>query len=100
MHNFTQSSALQLSDMGIRVNTIMPGWVHTPFTDYLYADPEQSKYRTDRVPLGRWGEPEDIAAGILFLASEDSSYMTGAELLMDGGVSAGSVRPANPRGNG
>ena len=97
MHNFTQSSALQLSGMGIRVNTIMPGWVHTPFTDYLYRDSEQSKYRTDRVPLGRWGEPEDIAAGILFLASDDSSYMTGAELLMDGGVSAGSVRPENPR---
>ena len=65
--------------------------------DSLYSDPEQRKYRTDRVPLGRWGEPEDIAAGILFLASDDSSYMTGAELLMDGGVSAGSVRPENPR---
>jgi NAD(P)-dependent dehydrogenase (short-subunit alcohol dehydrogenase family) len=97
MLNFTMSSALQLSSLGIRVNTIMPGWVHTPFTDYLYTDPEQSKFRTDRVPLGRWGEPEDIAAGILFLASDDASYMTGAELLMDGGVSAGSVRPANPK---
>ena len=97
MLNFTMSSALQLASMGIRVNTILPGWVHTPFTDYLYRDPEQSKFRTDRVPLGRWGEPEDIAAGILFLASDDASYMTGAELLMDGGVSAGSIRPANPR---
>ena len=97
MHNFTMSSALQLSQLGIRVNTIMPGWVHTPFTDYLYSDPEQSKYRTDRVPLRRWGKPDDIAGGILFLASEDASYMTGAELLMDGGVSAGSVRPANPK---
>jgi 3(or 17)beta-hydroxysteroid dehydrogenase len=97
MHNFSMSSALQLSHLGIRVNTIMPGWVHTPFTDYLYSDPEQSKYRTDRVPLRRWGKPDDIAGGILFLASEDASYMTGAELLMDGGVSAGSVRPANPK---
>ena len=97
MLNFTMSSALQLASMGIRVNTILPGWVHTPFTDYLYSDTEQSKFRTDRVPLGRWGEPEDIAAGILFLASDDASYMTGAELLMDGGVSAGSVRPTNPR---
>ena len=97
MLNFTQSSALQLGGMGIRVNTIMPGWVHTPFTDYLYRDPEQSKFRTDRVPLGRWGEPEDIAAGILFLASDDASYMTGGELLMDGGVSAGSIRISNPQ---
>jgi NAD(P)-dependent dehydrogenase (short-subunit alcohol dehydrogenase family) len=96
MLNFSMSSALQLAELGIRVNTIMPGWVHTPFTDYLYSDPEQSKYRTDRVPLGRWGKPEDIAGGILFLASDDASYMTGAELLMDGGVSAGSVRPKNP----
>ena len=97
MLNFSQSSALQLGGMGIRVNTIMPGWVHTPFTDYLYRDPEQSKFRTDRVPLGRWGEPEDIAAGILFLASDDASYMTGGELLMDGGVSAGSIRISNPQ---
>ena len=97
MLNFSMSAALQLSGMGIRVNTIMPGWVHTPFTDYLYSDAEQSKYRTDRVPLGRWGKPDDIAGGILFLASEDASYMTGAELLMDGGVSAGSVRPKNPK---
>tara|TARA_Y100001936_G_scaffold249376_1_gene299525 strand:- start:1021 stop:1842 length:822 start_codon:yes stop_codon:yes gene_type:complete len=99
MHNFTQSSALQLSELGIRVNTIMPGWVHTPFTDYLYSDTEQSKYRLDRVPLKRWGKPDDIAAGILFLASDDASYMTGGELLIDGGVSAGSVRPANPKSN-
>ncbi|MDP6666810.1 MAG: SDR family oxidoreductase, partial [Dehalococcoidia bacterium] len=97
MVNFTRSSALQLAGMGIRVNTILPGWVHTPFTDYLYADPVQSKFRTDRVPLGRWGEPEDIAAGILFLASDDAAYMTGAELLMDGGVSAGPMRLKNPR---
>jgi NAD(P)-dependent dehydrogenase (short-subunit alcohol dehydrogenase family) len=97
MLNFSMSSALQLAELGIRVNTIMPGWVHTPFTDYLYTDPEQSKYRTDRVPLGRWGKPEDIAAGILFLASDDASYMTGAELLMDGGVSAGSTRLKNPK---
>jgi len=97
MLNFSMSAALQLSGLGIRVNTILPGWVHTPFTDYLYSDPEQSKFRTDRVPLGRWGKPEDIAGGILFLASDDASYMTGAELLMDGGVSAGSVRPANPK---
>jgi NAD(P)-dependent dehydrogenase (short-subunit alcohol dehydrogenase family) len=99
MLNFTQSSALQLGSMGIRVNTIMPGWVHTPFTDYLYTDPVQSQYRTDRVPLGRWGEPEDIAGGILFLASDDASYMTGGELLMDGGVSAGSIKITNPREN-
>lgn len=50
------------------------------------------------MPLGRWGKPEDIAAGILFLASDDASYMTGGELLIDGGVSAGSLRIKNPRG--
>ncbi|MEK9676460.1 MAG: SDR family oxidoreductase, partial [Chloroflexota bacterium] len=85
MLNFTRSSALQLADKGIRVNTILPGWVHTPFTDYLYQDEEQSAFRVSRVPLGRWGKPEDISAGILFLCSDDASYMTGGELLMDGG---------------
>ena len=66
-------------------------------TSGSWADPKKRKVIESQTALGRWGEPEDIAAGILFLASEDSSYMTGAELLMDGGVSAGSVRPANPR---
>ena len=98
MLNFTRSSALQLADKGIRVNTILPGWVHTPFTDYLYQDEEQSAFRVSRVPLGRWGKPEDISAVILFLCSDDASYMTGGELLMDGGVTAGVPRPKNPRG--
>ncbi len=98
MLNFSQSSALQLGSMGIRVNTIMPGWVHTPFTDYLYKDPVQNKFRADRVPLGRWGTADDIAAGILFMASDDAAYMSGGELLMDGGVTAGTVGLKNPRG--
>ncbi|MCB1744313.1 MAG: SDR family oxidoreductase [Gammaproteobacteria bacterium] len=97
MINFTKSEALQLAPLGIRVNAVSPGWVHTPFTDYLHTNPEQHAYRMGRVPLKRWGQPEEIAAGILFLLSDDASYVTGSELLMDGGVSAGQYRPENPR---
>ena len=65
--------------------------------NYLYKDKLQRDYRSNRVPLGRWGEPSDIASSILFMLSEDASYITGSSLLVDGGVMAGELsRPANP----
>ncbi|MBR92126.1 MAG: hypothetical protein CL903_04935 [Dehalococcoidia bacterium] len=96
MINFTKSAAMQLADKNIRVNVVMPGWVHTPFTDYLYNDEIQSEHRVSQVPLKRWGKPSDIAAAILFLSSDDASYMTGSQMLVDGGVTAGRMRIANP----
>ena len=91
-----RSAAMQLADKNIRVNVIMPGWVHTPFTDYLYRDKIQSEHRLSQVPLKRWGKPNDIAAAILFLSSDDASYMTGSQMLIDGGVTAGRMRITNP----
>ena len=96
MINFTKSAAMQLAKKNIRVNVIMPGWIHTPFTDYLYKDKVQSEHRLSQVPLNRWGKPEDIASAILFLSSDDSSYMTGSQMLIDGGVTAGRMRISNP----
>ena len=64
MINFTKSAAMQLADKNIRVNVVMPGWVHTPFTDYLYNDEIQSEHRVSQVPLKRWGKPDDIAKKI------------------------------------
>ena len=65
--------------------------------EYLYKDKTQREYRSNRVPLGRWGVPADIASSILFMLSEDASYITGSSLLVDGGVMAGELsRPANP----
>ncbi len=86
--NFTKSSALQLSKYGIRVNTILPGWTRTPFTEHLYLNQKHKESRENQIPLGRWGEPSEIAAGILFLLSDDASYITGSSIVIDGGVTA------------
>lgn len=85
---FSRSAAVQFAGMGIRVNAVLPGWTHTPFTDELFHDEDASATRINRTPLGRWGEPEEIAAGILFLCSDDASFITGTELVIDGGVTA------------
>tara|TARA_B100000029_G_scaffold514978_1_gene619898 strand:+ start:812 stop:1618 length:807 start_codon:yes stop_codon:yes gene_type:complete len=86
--NFTKSSALQLSKYGIRVNTILPGWARTPFTEHLYKEDKLRESRENQIPLGRWGDPSEIAAGILFLLSDDASYITGSSIIIDGGVTS------------
>lgn len=93
MLHFTRAAAIQYAADGIRVNSVLPGWVKSPFTEWIFTDEQLSKYRTDQVPLGRWGEPTEIAAAILFLLSNDASYITGSELLIDGGVTAGFYPP-------
>lgn len=93
MTHFTRGAAIQYASWNIRVNSVLPGWVKSPFTKWIFTDEKLSKYRTDRVPLGRWGEPHEIAAAILFLLSDDASYVTGSELLIDGGVTAGFFPP-------
>jgi 3alpha(or 20beta)-hydroxysteroid dehydrogenase len=89
MTHFTRGAAIQYGAEGIRVNCVLPGWVKSPFTKWIFTDEKLSAYRTNRVPLGRWGEPQEIAAAILFLLSDDASYITGSELLVDGGTTAG-----------
>ncbi len=85
---FTKVAAIQYAGQGTRVNAVLPGWVHTPFTTWAHDDETQRNSRTQRVPLGRWGKPEEIAAVILFLGSDDASYVTATEVLVDGGVIA------------
>ena len=89
MLHFTRASAIQLAKFGIRCNSVLPGWAYTPFTRHIYAVDSERDWRSERVPLGRWGEPEEIANGVCFLASDEASYITGSELLIDGGVTAG-----------
>ena len=89
MLHFTRASAIQLAKFGIRCNSVLPGWVHTPFTEHIFAVESDREWRSERVPLGRWAEPEEIANGVCFLASDEASYITGSELLIDGGVTAG-----------
>jgi meso-butanediol dehydrogenase / (S,S)-butanediol dehydrogenase / diacetyl reductase len=73
---------------GIRANTISPGMIHTPATDPLLSDPPEVFRRMvlDRIPMGRVGQPEDIAKTALFLASDDSEWISGANIVVDGGL--------------
>ena len=99
MLHFTRASAIQLAKFGIRCNSVLPGWVHTPFTEHIYEVDSERDWRSERVPLGRWGEPEEIANAVCFLASDEASYITGSELLVDGGVTAGFKGNTMPDGD-
>ena len=87
---FTKATALECAAAGnkVRANSIHPGHIATPLTEPAYADEAIAKTLLSDVPLGRIGEADEIADGILFLASDESRYMTGAELVIDGGSTA------------
>ena len=85
---FTKVTAVQHAKDGIRCNSVHPGLLETPMTQDLLADPANREMRTQLIPLGRIGTAEDVAYGVLFLASDESSFMTGSELVIDGGATA------------
>ena len=85
---FTKSAAIQLAKDGIRVNSVHPGFMMTPMTRPGVEEEGRLNFMLDRIPMGRMGDAMEIAQGILFLASDDSSYMTGSELVIDGGMTA------------
>ena len=85
----TKSTAIQYAVDGIRCNSVHPGVIETPMTTPIMLNtPEGRELNASRHPLGRFGQPEDIAYGVLFLASDESSFMTGSELVIDGGLTA------------
>jgi len=84
----TKSTAVQCAAEGIRCNSVHPGPIQTDMLDMVYPDEETRETRRSAVPLGRTGEMADVAYGVLFLASDEASYMTGSELVIDGGVTA------------
>lgn len=84
----TKSTAIQYAGDGIRANSVHPGIIETPMTEATLADPERSQRWIAGTPLGRRGVPDDVAYGVLFLASDESSFMTGSELVIDGGWTA------------
>lgn len=88
VRTLSRTAAIQYAPEGIRVNAVFPGFVETPMTRDLHAQPGVREKRTAMTPLGRLAQPLDIARAILFLASDESAYMTGSELVVDGGVSA------------
>ena len=90
----TRELGVQFAREGIRVNALCPGPVNTPLLQELFAkDPERAARRLVHVPMGRFAEPEEIAAAVAFLASDDASFITAAEFLVDGGITGAYVTP-------
>jgi NAD(P)-dependent dehydrogenase (short-subunit alcohol dehydrogenase family) len=92
--SMTRELGVQFAREGIRVNALCPGPVNTPLLKELFAkDPERAGRRLVHVPMGRFGEPEEIASAVLFLASDDASFITANTFLVDGGISGAYVTP-------
>jgi NAD(P)-dependent dehydrogenase (short-subunit alcohol dehydrogenase family) len=90
----TRELGVQFARQGIRVNALCPGPVNTPLLKELFAkDPERAQRRLIHVPVGRFAEPEELAAAVAFLASDDASFITASTFLVDGGISAAYVTP-------
>ena len=89
VHQLTKSLAIAWAERGVRANAIAPGFVATAGTAVGRSDPEHYAAVVARTPMGRWGEPEDIAGPALFLASPAAAFVTGVTLNVDGGYAAG-----------
>ncbi len=88
IHVMTKSAAVQFAIHGIRVNSVHPGYMPPMRTSISTADPAQRAAMMQAVPMGRTGRPEEVAYAVLFLASDEASYITGTELVVDGGLLA------------
>jgi NAD(P)-dependent dehydrogenase (short-subunit alcohol dehydrogenase family) len=89
----TREIAVEYARKGIRCNALCPGPIETPLLLALLSDEEKKQRRFVHIPMGRLGHAEELAKAALFLASDDSSYMTGASLIIDGGITAAYVTP-------
>jgi len=85
---FTKSAAIQYAGEGIRVNSVHPGDIDTAMAQTRLNDPQLQREAEANSPLGRTGKPEEVAYGVLYLASDESSFVTGSELVIDGGYTA------------
>ncbi|NER83425.1 MAG: SDR family oxidoreductase [Leptolyngbya sp. SIO1D8] len=85
VRSLTRSFSMELLDRQIRVNAVAPGPIETPIWSKMDLPPEVAEAVLKRAPIGRFGKPKEIAKAVLFLASDDSSYMLGEEILVDGG---------------
>lgn len=91
--SMTREIAVEYARRGIRANALCPGPIETPMLAELMSDPQRRQRRLVHIPMGRLGRAEELARAALFLASDDSSFMTGASLVVDGGITAAYVTP-------
>ena len=92
--SLSRELGVEFADRGVRVNALCPGPVNTPLLKELFAkDPDRAAKRLVHIPMGRFGEPEEIAKAALFLASDDSTFVTASTFLVDGGLSAAYLTP-------
>jgi NAD(P)-dependent dehydrogenase (short-subunit alcohol dehydrogenase family) len=92
--SLSRELGVQFARQGIRVNALCPGPVNTPLLQELFAkDPERAARRLVHIPVGRFAEPEEIASAVLFLASDDSTFVNASTFLVDGGIHAAYVTP-------
>jgi len=84
----TKLTAVQYAKERIRANSVHPGPIVTPMTERRRADPDVYRRMVSRIPLGRYGEPDEVAYGVLYLASDEAAFVTGSELVIDGGWTA------------
>jgi gluconate 5-dehydrogenase len=88
IHGMVRQWATELSGSGVTVNAIAPGYIRTELTRNLWADEEFSRWLENRVPQGKWGTPDDIAAAVVFLAAREAGFVTGQVLVVDGGMAS------------
>jgi NAD(P)-dependent dehydrogenase (short-subunit alcohol dehydrogenase family) len=88
VRTLTKLTAVQYARERIRANSVHPGPITTPMTEARRGDPGHYEFMVSRIPLGRYGEPDEVAYGVLYLASDESSFVTGSELVIDGGWTA------------
>ena len=91
--NFTRAIAMEHADENIRINAVCPGVIDTPMSAVVKSVPSLMEAYFQNIPMARFGRPEEIAAVVAFLASDDASYVTGAALVADGGLTAGTGQP-------
>jgi NAD(P)-dependent dehydrogenase (short-subunit alcohol dehydrogenase family) len=87
LHQLSRDLAAELGPLGITVNTVVPGYFPTRMTAHIRGNEDEMKHLEARIPMGRLGQPRDIAALCVFLAASQSGYITGAEICVDGGIS-------------